>query len=190
MKHCTMMIVLAGALLAGGSQADEWRNTWQGGLIGGAVGALVSRRSDVDSRIAIPAFAATGALLGYGSDRGWFDSRRDDRYYMDYGWPYRYGSGTDYRGRYRPTDYRRIPVVRSPSVSPSPAARLTPSEAAVAPDRHPGVIVETVAVKMPNGVTVPVRVLKLNGRYIGPRGETYSERPTADDLRRTFAQAN
>jgi hypothetical protein len=49
-------------------------------------------------------------------------------------------------------------------------------------NRHPGI--ELVAVPLPlrNGLTIQVRLLKLPDRYIGPQGEEYAERPSAEVL--------
>jgi len=194
---CLIVLLTTGAT---GVRAESWRRPLQGGLIGGALGTLVSRSSDIDSRVAIPAFAATGALIGYGREQGWFDRSRGD-YYVTYGQPYyayahrphpyayrshsyAYGSG------YGPV-YRRTAPQRYRGMAPVATARhhdaREPSrrEPALPPvDRQPGVAVEHVAVALPNGVTVNVRLVKLHDRYVGPRGETYAERPSPDTLLR------
>ena len=95
------LFLLAGAAWA---DSDDW---WQGALIGGALGAIVGHNShDIDTAVAIPAFAAAGALLGYGNDRGWFDYDGDYGYgYGDWHRPYRYYD------RYRERTTREIPIV-------------------------------------------------------------------------------
>ncbi len=203
MRNQVMLTLCTGLLLVAavttGARADSWRGPLQGGLIGGAVGALIGQSSEIDSRVAIPALAVTGALIGYGHERGWYNRSRSDRYYIEYGWPYyTYGYSrhaypygynrhaypyTDDFGYHRPTRQRTVIVSEAAHGRPSrqPArrdARHPPVE------RHPGVAVEQVAVALSNGVTVNVRLVKLHDRYVGPRGDSYAERPSALTLRR------
>ena len=203
MRKQIMLTPVTGLLLllavTTGARADSWRGPLQGGLIGGAVGALISRSSEIDSRVAIPALAATGALIGYGHERGWYNRSRSDRYYIEHGWPYYtyaysrhaypYGYSrhaypyTDGFGYHRPTQRRTVIVSEAPHRRPDRQpvrrdARHPPAE------RHPGVAVEHVNVALSNGVSVNVRLVKLHDRYVGPRGESYAERPSAEALRR------
>ena len=187
-------ILLAGFVVTSEARAGSWRRPVQGGLIGGAVGALVSRSSDIDSRVAVPAFAATGALIGYGRERGWYSRSRSSRHahlyawplypyaYMSYGYSHGYyGSVPVYDGRSRYTHYRMKAPTRA--VARARARVDSTDERQPLPERHPGVATESVEVTLSNGVTIAVRLVKLHDRYIGPRGETYSELPSAEMLR-------
>ena len=56
MRNRILLTPVTGLLLllavTTGVRADSWRGPLQGGLIGGAVGALISRSSEIDSRVA------------------------------------------------------------------------------------------------------------------------------------------
>jgi len=183
---------LALVLIAGTTRADsdDW---WQGALIGGALGAIVGHNShDIDTTVAIPAFAAAGALIGYGHDRGWF---RHDGYYGYYDWhrPYRYYDPHSWYPRYHPRgygNYRYYPPAyrkrsnRRRSSDSGPRHRAAP--AAAPPDLHPGVETVKVPVTLASGLTIDLRILRVNGRFIGPRGEAYETLPTGKELAKRY----
>ena len=190
-KH-TWAVLLGLLLLARPATAGDWDDTLRGGLIGGAFGALVSGLDGVDARTSVPAFAALGALAGYGRDRGWYRSRRYDDCWVDYGWP-------DARGRYYDDDwrwlnrrqYRRyVRDARPMMIDRSPVdATVARSDEPPrpAPDLHPGVSIVVVPITLPRGMTVELRILKLGTRYIGPQGEPYDTLPTAEQLQARYA---
>lgn len=167
---------------------DALQDAVRGGLLGAAAGALVSEFSDDDDpRYTIPFFTGLGALTGYAVHQ----SRRDDRYAYGprrhrrsfggaaYGLPYLALPYMYYSSR-RPGYERSFstPTYFSKEQRPSPTRR-----APAAANRHPGVRLIPVPVSMPNGTVVPITILKLGDRFIGPRGEAYETMPDAGELR-------
>lgn len=175
--------ILVGLVLIAGLATAGSKDTFYGALMGAAVGAAVGHHSgDISTEVAIPAFAAVGALIGYGSDRGWYD---DDGYWgydpWNYGW---HDDHFDRYYRYRPQ--RRVRAVRHspPVVAPRRPDRRQPDAAPT--NLHPGVQLFIVPMTLSNGVAMDLRILKVNDRFIGPRGEEYESMPTADILAQRY----
>jgi hypothetical protein len=186
----TIHLVLIASIAAGTASAgDALQDTLRGGLLGAAAGVLVSEfRDDDDARYTIPFFTGLGALTGYAVHQ----SRRDDRDSYGprrhrrlggaaYGLPYLALPYAWYTARHpayrRHDDYSAPTRRRQAPVPPVPPVRQPPA------DRHPGVRLIRVPVPLPNGSTVPVTILNLGNRFIGPRGEAYETMPDADTLR-------
>lgn len=160
---------------------DALEDTVRGGLLGAAAGALVSEFSDDDDPgRTIPFFAGLGALTGYAvhhhSRRDW-GPRRHHPYGAAYGLPYLALPYAWYASRHPGGRWRVIPAP-----PPAGGVRKTPDPVPPA-DRHPGVRLIPVPVSLPNGAVVPITILRLGDRYIGPRGEAYPSMPDADTLR-------
>jgi len=178
------LVVLICLVLLTGSASGGSEETFYGALMGAALGAVVGHNSgDISSSVAIPAGAALGALLGYGYDRGWYES---DSYWSydpwDYGW---YGDQYNLRRYYRPRRYR-IRKARPARTVVAPRSSRSHRPAAPAENLHPGVELAIVPLVLGNGVSIDLRILKVNGRFIGPRGEEYSSLPTADILAQRY----
>lgn len=191
MRACLVVLCLAVRC----ASADEWDDALRGGLVGAALGAIVGHNSDMRDEFAIPAFAAAGALIGYGSGDGWWGNDHhhdgyaygDDGYWADDGWRdgwgryhsgpryYRYDDvyGPRYDGHHR---YSKAPKPHKPS----------PSELAPRHDLTPGVELVDVPITLPGGTVYNVRFIKLSNLYIGPQGETYAELPTTDMLAQRY----
>ena len=183
MKH--LYAVTISLLLLCGEAAAGSRETFYGALMGAAVGSMVGHHSSgISTEVAIPAFAALGALAGYGYDRGWYD---DDVYRVYDPWDYDYRHGDRYRPRwhYRPRRYRARPL-RPSRIVVAPRSNRSGRPAVPAPNLHPGVKIHIVPVALGNGVSVDLRVLEVNGRFIGPQGEEYDSRPTAEVLAQKY----
>jgi hypothetical protein len=181
------------SLLCSDLQADD---TLRGGLIGAAMGGLVGHHSsNIDTAIAVPAFAAAGALIGSASDDDWHVS-------SGYGWGYDcgYGRGRDYRyGRYprrhnyhsshfryhhsRSRPYRDARPQRRNAKTASKEPRPDPHPAA---NLHPGVTITHISVPMANGILLDFRILQVNGRFIGPNGDAFDDMPSVDTLARRY----
>ena len=54
------------------------------------------------------------------------------------------------------------------------------------PNLHPGVELVFVPLTMANGVTINLRILKVNGLFVGPQGEEYDSLPTREMLAATY----
>lgn len=181
--------IMAGLIIIVQSlHGDAVKYTLRGGLAGAATGLLVSEFSDrIDTRDAIPFFTGAGALAGYSVYRYRQDRRYGPRHvswlapaialpYAAYTWPGHY--------RYRsPSNHARWGYDHSvkPSKTASDREMAAPST-----ERHPGVELVTVDLTLANGHTHTMTLLKLGNRYVGPQGETYSERPTAEILRQHY----
>jgi hypothetical protein len=187
MKRVFVVLLLLGCVSARLAAAGSRDDALRGGLIGAALGAIVGNNSsDIRQEVAIPVGAALGALAGYHWNRysGWYDDWSYDRWdrYRDRGWydGYRY----DYRHpRYAPrrrssrTVYVEVPVAVKSEAPSGPAGPKRDASSL-----HPGISLVRIPVTMANGVTVDVRILEVNGRYVGPRGEIYRGMPTAEML--------
>ena len=180
-------------LLTCSAYADD---TLRGGLIGAAIGAIVGHNSsDINSEIAVPAFAAAGALLGsaYHHDRyasyhyasghdGWdyHYPRHGYRYYPRYYTPrHRYHHARRYYDRdlrYR----KRVTKIRKKKQQPI----IKPA------NLHPGIQITIVSVPLANGSTVDFRILETNGRFVGPKGEPYAAMPSAEALAGKYIPEN
>jgi hypothetical protein len=185
--HPVLIAALMVSLMPGNARAgDALQDTVRGGLLGAAAGVLVSEfRDDDDARFTIPFFTGLGALTGYAVHQ----SRGDDRYSYGprrhrrlggaaYGLPYLALPYAWYTARH--PSYRRHDDYSAPTrrrQAPEPSVRQPPA------DRHPGVRLIRVPVPLPNGSTVPVTILNLGNRFIGPRGEAYETMPDAETLR-------
>ena len=182
MKRSFILCLLALGLVARGASADDWGNTLRGGLVGAALGAIVGHNTDLTTEFAVPAFAAVGALVGYG-----YDHRSSD--------PYAYGNGYTsdpgyyrngyYNPRARYTSYPYRPrYANNHRRQDKPAKLKNPSPAELAPkhDLTPGVELVTVPLTLPSGTTFNLRLLKLPDHYVGPQGETYADLPTPETL--------
>jgi len=173
-------VVIAMLIAVRAAAGDALEDTLRGGLLGAAAGALVSGFSDDDdARQTIPLFASIGALTGYAIYQG---NRDRSNYYTSgaaYGLPYLALPYAWYVSRHPSYRYRRseAPVPVSP-------VKIRRMPAPVPPvGRHPGVRLIPVPVTLPNGTVVPINILKLGDRYIGPRGEAYESMPDANSLR-------
>ena len=193
-------VALFAAALQPAARAESWEDALRGGLLGAAVGAIVGHNSsDLDTSVAVPAFAAAGALLGYAYDRDGAYYGYDPYLgygYDSYGYPHHRRHGYDrdwdrpywrswrYRNRpypYRQPQYRVIRDARPPrEVVVVPRAPRTPPPDPV--NRHPGVELMMVPIATSNGTPIDIRILLVNGLYIGPKGEVYEEKPTPEQL--------
>jgi hypothetical protein len=202
MKKITCTMLMAVALVSAPAARADDGDVLRGALIGSAVGAIVGHNSsDLDTSVAVPAFAALGGLIGYAHDRSWY--RDDDPYdvyhHGSYGhWPWwgRSAWADD------PWVYPRWGHPRrawaAPRTPKPPDPQVAATRAATAPDtaeanRHPGVELLTVRVSLPAGHATEVRILKIGDQFVGPRGQTYAEMPTpeqlAADLKKAAAEA-
>jgi hypothetical protein len=186
LKRTVCRLLLGLALSASVVFGGDWDNTLRGALVGGAFGALVSEFNGVDARTGVPAFAALGALVGYGRDRNWYHSRRYDDYWLDYGWPYNHARYHDDNWRWlnRRRRYDRntgggVTVMRAATAAD---AQQSQPAAPAEPQLHPGVSLVIVPITLPRGMIVNLRILKLGNRYVGPQGEPYATLPTAEQL--------
>lgn len=182
----TAWITIITIIIAGSAAGDALKETIEGGLLGAAAGVLVSEISDdYDASTTIPFFTGIGALTGYAIHQ----NRQDDRYQYD---PYRHSRHHDY---YLP--YLALPYAwyshRYPSryyyytTASLPTRQRTQPRVAPPPvGRHPGVTLIAVPVTLRNGTTVPISILKLGDRYVGPRGEAYETMPDANVLRQRY----
>jgi len=180
-QHLVIAVCL---VLATGSATAGSRETFYGALIGSAVGVMVSHHSgDISTEVAIPAFAALGALIGYGHERGWYDN---DPYWgydpWGCGW---YNDYYDYRNRYRPYR-RRFRTVHPSRTVVAPRRSRSRRPVVASPNLHPGVTMVVVPVTLSNGVSLDLRILKVNNRFVGPQGEEYESLPSADVLAQRY----
>jgi len=181
--------VLGWTLAAEAGSGDD--ALW-GGLMGAAVGAIVGHHSgDIRTEVAVPAFAAVGAALGYGYDRGWYGTADfhpyDSRYRGRSGWNRQYLGHDPYWGaRTRvscPQWPERVRRVRAPDPAPP---REQPRQEAPRRNLQPGVEIVRVPLQLPNGTVISTRILKVGGRYIGPQGEAYTSLPTREELAKRY----
>ena len=181
----TCLILTTPAL---GSSRSE---TLRGGLVGAATGALLAElSSDISSRTAIPLFAGVGALTGYARYQ---HRNRDDYAYYRYrsspDWQYSYGGHPyyhprGYRQRWnRPRHHIATPVRIAPIIR---AAQQTATTRPQPENRHPGVVQIPVQIKTPTGFPLTITIMRTGNQYVGPRGETYPEMPTAAQLQQRY----
>ncbi len=174
-----MLSMILGAAAVSAAHAGGGGPALRGALWGAAAGALFAEwDDDTDARYAIPVFAGAGALTGYALHHQRRVYRRPggpyrrDAYYLPYlALPYAYYHGR----RPRRDDVRPWPSPASPAIRPA----RNPVPAA---DRHPGVRLVPVPVPLPNGTIIPVHIMQLGDRYIGPQGEAYKSLPSAAEL--------
>lgn len=192
-----LLALLLSTVCARVSPAESWEDALRGGLLGAAVGVIVGHNSsDLDTTVAVPAFAAAGALIGYAYNRDGVYYDNTDYWGYDYPYTraYRHGYGYDNWGRsywnsphygYRPRARRYIPYRVVRNVGPLRETVVVPRQKPPQPEpvnRHPGVDLITVPLTASNGLVIDVHVLVVNGRFIGPQGEHYDEKPTAETL--------
>lgn len=195
--HISSLIAVAMLALPLAGRADDWDGALRGGLLGAAIGAIVGHNSDdISSSVAVPAFAAAGALLGYVWDQNdWGGGYDNDGYhhndypyrYSPYGYGYgnaygRYGYGSGY-GYNRYDDYRR-PVYRRPdSRDESRSRKRGPSVTGLGNHNlQPGVELVSVPMPLPGGHMVDIKLIRLAQGYVGPQGEHYDELPDGNTL--------
>lgn len=161
-------------------RANDWDRALYGGLMGGAVGAIVGHNSGMRTEVAVPVFAATGALLGYASD-GRHDDYDDVGYCNRHGDPYSYSAYPRYGyGPYRYRDYD-MPRYHEPKAPKAPKKPL-PYQMVAPANLTPGVDLVRVPMAMPNGTSVDITLIRMPDHYVGPHGETYKDLPTGDIL--------
>jgi hypothetical protein len=157
----------------------------RGGLIGAAIGAIVGHNSgDIDTEWAVPAFAAAGALLGSEYNNDWYSH---SSYGYDDPWYYRNPHYRHRRYHYAPRYYHhpRHRTYREPRARrhrPQPVKKKRKSIEVKPANVHPGIAVSIVSVSLANGSAIDFRILKINGRFVGPKGETYETMPAAEQL--------
>ncbi|MDA0990149.1 MAG: hypothetical protein O3A51_05295 [Verrucomicrobia bacterium] len=194
-----LIATFCGALTMPQARADSWDEALRGGLVGAAVGAIVGHNSsDLDTAVAIPAFAAAGALLGYAYDqydgdadsRYWvsdpYDSPRYRRHYRNRGYRYDHrSSGLHYGYPYSARRYYRVQrpaPVRPPVIVPKQEAPVV-----APPNRHPGVTLIKIPITTAAGLTLDINVLKVGNQFVGPQAERYESLPTAEQLAERYA---
>ena len=183
MKIITLYLLLAILLQPlAVAYASSRRDTVRGALVGAATGALVSEfSSDISSRTAVPLFAGIGALSGYSLHH----HRHRDYYGYHPDWQLTYGihpyyHPVGYRQRWNrqfrpaPTPVRIAPVIR--------AIQNTQAATATRANRHPGVTRIPISFTTPSGFPLTITITKVGNQYVGPRGETYTEMPTVEQL--------
>lgn len=170
-------------LMCAHTRADD---SLRGGLIGAAIGAIVGHNSsDINTEIAVPAFAAAGALLGSQSDRDWYSPSyepwgyNEGRHYR-YDRYHRYGHHAPGYRYYRPRYHHRHET--RPRHRAARVKKKTQRVVAKSADPHPGVRITVITVPMRNGSSIDFRILEVSGRFVGPQGENYDEMPTTDSL--------
>ena len=180
----TFAAILGCACLAWSNAVGD--DSLRGGLIGAAIGAIVGHNSsDIDTEVAVPAFAAAGALLGSQYDSDWFSSSCDYddwRYRRSYHPHHRYGYHRGYHDPYYryPRHHVRRFARKLKRVAKAPKQKR---EVVAQPENlHPGITFTLVRVPMTNGTSIEFRILNVKGRYVGPKGETYDAMPTAAEV--------
>jgi hypothetical protein len=128
-------------------------------LRGGLVGAAFGALvSELDH--AVDPGVAIPVFAGLGALAGYARARDEDRHNRASSW----------RGPY--ASYPRRATI---------SAKKTRS-------RHPGVSLTSVPITLANGMKVNITLFNLNGHYVGPKGEHYDSRPTAEMLAERYAK--
>ncbi len=185
MKTCIIVTLLALLIQTQATQASSRRDIVRGALVGAATGALASElSSDISARTAIPVLAGVGALTGY--------ARNQYRYHEGY----RYSPHWNvYYGRhpyYHPMGYRHRHRRRFRTLQPvrvAPVTQTTPNTNASSTrsvNRHPGVSRIPVSFETERGFPLTITITKVGNQYVGPRGETYDQMPTIEQLQQTY----
>lgn len=178
--RATVFLLLFSLPLFARSRHDVLR----GALVGAATGALLSEvSSGVHARTAIPLFAGIGALTGYslhhaqysGYDAtpyGWYGS--DPIYYRNM-WGRNYRQRWNRSRRIRPEPVRTASSVPARTPDPKPSKNL-----------HPGVERVPIQIALPSGFPVTIHIMHTGGQWVGPRGETYTNMPNAQQLQEIY----
>ena len=185
-----LILAMTCALALNVSRAGDWEDALWGGLIGTATGLIVSELdSDIHPSDIVPALAGVGVLLGYSKDH--YDDY-DHYYHDDYGYGYNHRYGNSWYNGYYPSYYRSNPYRRSYRRRPQPAPvqKKAPKKTIRRQNLHPGVKIALIPVTLPSGITINMRILNVNGQFIGPQGEPYDQLPTAELLTKKYIAAN
>lgn len=177
MKRLTTVLVAA-ALLAGGvahAHPDRWL---AGAVLGTTAGLVIANNVHGCNPWVV---GTAGALIG-GSI-----ASHHGRYYHGYGYGYpRYYGGHVYdrgwnHGYVYPCPPRETRVIYVRESAKPTAAAVVPT-----PDLQPGVDLIKISVLHSNGIRTDVPILRVNGRFVGPQGESYESLPTTQELTRRY----
>lgn len=179
-----------------------------GAAAGAGAGLMLDRYGGVPKEIAVPVMTAVGAAIGHEYDRridphdtvsgtpyrtlsggalgaglGLLLARNVDGLHEDLAAPLLAVAGALVGNRMD----RRISGTSSESRTRDKAKQAAAQERLKEPDRHPGIAIVSVSLRQPNGMVMPVKLIRTGDKYIGPQGESYESLPDNAKLLERYA---
>ena len=201
-KYFVILLLIVPPVLAGSER------TAVGAAAGAGAGLMLDRYGGIPQEVAVPVMTAIGVAIGHEYDRrsdphntvsgtpyrsitggalgaglGLLLARRSGRVHEDFAAPVLAVAGALVGNRMD----RRISGTRSTSRARDKAKQTAAQKRFQEPDRHPGVSIVTVNLRQPNGMVMPVKLIRTGEKFIGPQGEEYEGLPDNEALLERYA---